>query len=166
MHEPIADEILRAIRKILRQTAEHSRHLARHGDLSISQLLCLRKVAESTKAKPLTVADVAAGVQLSNATVSRILDRLEAAGLIVRERGTADRRKVFLRLTPLGKRRIKRLPTPLQEQFLERLDQLRAGEQRALLTALERIVQLMGAAEMNAAPMLTAETDVKPSDHA
>ena len=84
-NESIADDILIAIRRILRKTAEHSRQLSRDGDLSVPQLLCLRKVSEATKADPVTVAEVAASVQLSDATVSRILDRLEKAELIVRE---------------------------------------------------------------------------------
>ena len=118
---PVAEGVLRAIRRILQRTADHSRQLARDGGLSVPQLLCLRKVAESTKSKPVTVTDVASAVHLSNATVSRILDRLESSHLILRERGTIDRRKVFLWITSLGKRRIKSLPTPLQVQFLDRL---------------------------------------------
>lgn len=159
--EPIADDILRAIRRILWKTAEHSRQLAREGDLSVPQLLCLRKVAESTKAEPVTVAEVATAVQLSNATVSRILDRLEKAELIVRDRSTVDRRKVFLWLTAAGKRRLKKLPTPLHEQFLARLKKLRKMEQRALLASLEQIVEMMGAEDLDAAPMLMPGTDAK-----
>ena len=159
--DAIADEILRAVRRILRKTAEHSRQLAREGDLSVSGLLCLRRVAESTKSEPVTVAQVAKAVQLSNATVSRILDRLELAELIFRERSTVDRRKVFLWLTPKGKRRVKRLPTPLHEQFLARLTKLCKSEQRALLASLQRIVEMMGAADLDVAPLLTPETDVK-----
>lgn len=159
--EPIADDILRAIRRILRKTAEHSRQLAREGDLSVPQLLCLRKVAESTKVEPVTVAEVANAVQLSNATVSRILDRLEKAELIVRERGTVDRRKVYLSLTPAGKRRVNKLPTPLHEQFLARLTELGKVEQSALLASLEQIVEMMGAEELDAAPMLMPGADAK-----
>lgn len=161
-NDPVADEILRAVRRILQKSAEHSRQLAREGDLSVSQLLCLRKVAESTKAAPVTVAQVASSVQLSTATVSRILDRLESSQLLLRERGTDDRRKVYLWLTPLGKQRIKKLPTPLQEEFLTRLSELSASEQRALLKSLEQIVEMMGAADLDVAPMLTSEADVKP----
>jgi len=161
VEEPIADEVLRAIRRILRKTAEHSRQLAREGDLSVPQLLCLRKVAESTKAEPVTVAEVANAVQLSNATVSRILDRLGEAELIIRERSTVDRRKVFLWLTAAGKRRLKKLPTPLHEKFLTRLKRLRKAEQSALLSSLEQIVEMMGAEELDAAPVLMPGTDAK-----
>lgn len=159
----IADEILRAIRRILRKTAEHSRQLARReGNLSVPQLLCLRHVAESTKTGEVTAGEVAAAVQLSNATVSRILDKLESAELIVRERSNVDRRKVFLRLSDNGKQRVKSLPTPLHDQFLARLTRLGAREQQDLLASLERVVEMMEAEDMDAAPVLTPELDVKP----
>jgi DNA-binding MarR family transcriptional regulator len=161
--EPIADNILRAIRRILRKTAEHSRHLAREGDLSVPQLLCLREVAKSKQKQAVTVAEVAKAVQLSIATASRILDRLESAELIRRERSSEDRRKVYLKLTASGRRKITRLPTPLQEQFLANLSILPAKEQEQLLSSLERIVEMMGASDMDASPMLTPVADVKPS---
>jgi len=78
--DPLADNILRAIRRILRKAAEDRQQLALDGDLSVSELLCLRRVAAATTAHPITVAGVASAVQLSNATVSRISDRLDAAG--------------------------------------------------------------------------------------
>ncbi|MEQ9379833.1 MAG: hypothetical protein RJP95_03145, partial [Pirellulales bacterium] len=56
----------------------------------------------------------------------------------------------------------KRLPAPLHEQFLTRLSKLHLLEQRALLTSLEKVVELMGAADLDAAPMLTPEANVKP----
>jgi len=129
----------------------------------VPQLLCLRKVSESTKAEPVTVAEVAASVQLSDATVSRILDRLEKAGLILRERSTGDRRKVFLRLTAAGKKRIKKLPTPLHEQFLNCLTKLPKKQQLSLLASLEQIVDMMGAADLDVAPLLTPGAEIKPT---
>lgn len=159
--ESIADDILRAIRRILRATAQHSRNLGRDGNLSVPQLLCLRKISESTRERPVTVAAVAAAVQLSNPTVSRILDRLESAQLVTRERSTSDRRSVVLSLTPQGKRCLKRLPPALHEQFLSRLHKLPKRRQRELLAALQQIVELMGAGELDAAPLLTPETNVE-----
>src|SRR5690606_41649554 len=60
----------------------------------------------------ITVALVSARVQLSPATVSRILDRLVKADLVIRERGKRDRRRVKLALTPAGYERFQTLPTP------------------------------------------------------
>ena len=159
----IADEILRAIRRILRKTAEHSRQLANEGSLSIPQLLCLRCVGDAQQQDPATVAGIAECVQLSTATVSRILDRLEHAGLVARRRSGSDRRKVFVSLTALGSKKIHQLPPLLQEEFLAKLLRLDPAEQKKLLSALEQIVEMMGAASMDAAPLLSPESEVSRS---
>jgi DNA-binding MarR family transcriptional regulator len=155
----IADDILRAIRRILRKTAEHSRQLASDGDLSVPQLLCLRCVADAPRKYPATVAGVADSVQLSKATVSRIFDRLEQAGLVSRTRSASDRRKVFVSLTALGRKKVRQLPPLLHEEFLAKLRRLNQSEQRKLLSALEQIVDMMGAASLDAAPLLAPETE-------
>ncbi len=157
----LADEILKSLRRILRRTAEYSRHLSQEAGLSIPQMLCLRSIGSAAAAQEMTVARIAEAVQLSSATVSRILDRLEADGLVVRQRSPADRRRVCLSLTPAGRRRLKKLPAPLQENFLARLQRLELDEQRELLESLRSIVQMMDAADLEAAPMLTPGADVK-----
>lgn len=150
----VADDVLRAIRRILRKTSEHSRQLSRQAGLSVPQVLCLRCIANADAGDEVTVVMVSQSVQLAPATVSRILDRLEDAGLVVRERRSRDRRKVCLSLTELGRRQIDNLPTPLQEQFVSRLLSLDAQEQRQLLRSLEKVVEMMEASDMDAAPVL------------
>lgn len=160
----IADEALRAIRRILRRTSEYSRQLSRESGLTMPQLLCLRFIAEASSADvstETTVAMVSQAVQLAPATVSRILDRLEDAGLVVRERRSQDRRKVCLSLTELGRQQVEKLPTPLQEQFVERLGALPSDEQRRLLGALRKVVEMMEASQLDAAPVL--EPGAEPS---
>jgi len=56
------------------------------------------------------------------------------------------------------------LPVPLQEMFLRRLSALGTEERTMLLESLQRIAQLMEASDIDAAPMLTPEVDVKLSD--
>ncbi len=156
-NETIGFEILRAIRRILRRTSEHSRSIGRHSGVSVPQMLCLKAIADLPDA---TVAKVAEMVQLSAPTVSRILDRLERDGYLIRERSTCDRRKVCLSLTDFGQRKLENLPMPLQQQFLERLQELDEAEVRQLLASLECIVQLMGAGDIDASPMLTPQVEV------
>ena len=50
----------------------------------------------------LTVKAVGERLSLDSGTLTPLLKRLEAAGLIRRERGRADERQVFLHLTPAG----------------------------------------------------------------
>ena len=111
-----------------------------------------------------TVVMVAKRLELSPATVSRVVDRLARATLVTRERRAKDRRKVCLSLTASGVDRFQTLPVPLQEMFLRRLSALETEERTMLLESLQRIAQRMEASEIDAAPMLTPEVDVKLSD--
>ena len=148
------ERILRALRRIIRKTSDHSRQLGRETGLSVPQSLCLRVIAAARPGEEVTVVRVATAIQLAPATVSRLLDRLEEAELVVRERRSQDRRKVCLRLTPQGRRRLRGLPPLLQEQFTHRLQALSQRKQDELLRALETIVELMEAVELDAAPVL------------
>lgn len=153
-------QILKAIRRIIRRTSEHSRRVSREGDLTIPQMLCLRSVDELSVEGEVTAVLIAEAIQLSTPTVSRIMDRLEQEKLVKRERDKKDRRRVCITLTPGGRKRIAQLPVPVQEQFLDRLDQLDPVERLGLLKALERVVELMDAEGMDAAPVLTPELHV------
>lgn len=158
----LAYEILRSLRKILRKTSQHSRQISRQSGMSVPQLLCLKAIGEADKTTDVTAAIVAQTVHLSAPTVTRIVDRLEEAQFVERTAHPSDRRKNCLSLTSLGKKRLEKLPTPLQEEFLDRLKKLRRAERAELLQSLERIVEMMEAEDIDAAPMLTPEVDVKP----
>lgn len=157
--QELAHEVLRAIRRIVRRIAEHSHVMAGEIGLTVPQLMCLKAVGE-LDGEP-TVAMVAERVQLSSATVSRIVERLVRAGLVLRERGLVDRRRVRLSLSDAGAKQFETLPTPLQEEFVERLAQLPEDERRVLLGSLHRIAELMQAEDLDASPILTVEQDVR-----
>ncbi len=159
-------QILRAIRRIIRRTSEHSRSVGRQGGISVPQMLCMKAIADFPETSEVTVALVAESVQLSAPTVSRILDRLEKNGYITRVRASSDRRKVCVSLTDEGWMRIEKFPAPLHEQFLHRLEKLDPVERLGLLKALERIVELMDAEGIDAAPVLTPELEVDPNANA
>ena len=156
-------QILRAIRRIIRRTSEHSRAVGKHSGVSVPQMLCLKAISEFPADTEVTVAMAAEAVQLSAPTVSRILDRLEKGGYVARERNSKDRRRVCVSLTEEGWQRIDNLPTPLHEQFLKRLETLDPIECLGLLKALERTVELMDAGDIDAAPLLTPELEVGPN---
>jgi DNA-binding MarR family transcriptional regulator len=158
----VAEEILRTIRQLIRRVSEHSKFLSREAGLTLPQLICLKAIGElEDQSTDVTVAQVSDRVQLSPATVSRIIDRLETSSLVSRERSRVDRRRVSLTLTPGGYERFQTLPIPLQETFVRRLSALPEPERLRLLAALRRIAELMEASDIDAAPMLTPEGDVK-----
>lgn len=160
----IAHEVLRTIRQIVRKVSEHSKAMYREVGLTVPQLMCLKAIGDlEDDSDEVTVVMVAKQLDLSPATVSRIIDRLTRANLVVRERRARDRRKVCLSLTASGLERFQTLPVPLQELFVRRLGDLPSEERSALLQSLRRIAELMEATEIDAAPMLTPEVDVKSS---
>ena len=71
--------------------------------------------------------------------ITRLLDRLEAAGLVTRERCHEDRRRVLCRITKQGLAVLAKADGPLDAIERERLHRLNAGELAALAAALERI---------------------------
>src|SRR5690606_8500898 len=92
---------------------------------------------------------------LSQGTVTGILERLEARGLVSRTRDPGDRRRHRIELTPLGGETIVSAPSPLQEDFIARLSALPEGEQAMIDWVLSRVVDMMEASNLDAAPMLS-----------
>ncbi len=161
----IAHDVLRVIRQIVRKIGAHSKQLSSEIGMTVPQLMCLKAIGEleETGETEITVMAVGKRVQLSAATVSRIVDRLVRVDLVCRERTAQDRRKVCLTLTTSGMERFQSLPIPLQEKFVERLAELPENERLHLLDSLRRLASLMDAEQMDAAPILHPG-DVLPRD--
>ena len=70
--------------------------------------------------------------------MTRLLDRMEARGLVSRARGTVDRRVVTVRLTDAGRRMVDALDAPVRELHARQLGHLSPEELQALSTLLER----------------------------
>ena len=69
-----------------------------------------------------TAAVLARGMDCDTGSMTRMLDRLEAKGLIVRTRSTDDRRRVQLELTPDGRRLADRLVEAIVKVLNRHLD--------------------------------------------
>lgn len=132
--------ILRALRRITRSIALHSRQLAAVSHITAPQLMCLRTVIQLG---PLTATAISREIHVSPSTVVGILDRLEDKGLVRRERGREDRRTVFVTVTPAGIELAHEAPSPLQKHLADALNALPELEQATITLSLERIVALM-----------------------
>lgn len=138
------DQVLGALRRIIRATDRYSRHLNQSDGVTAPQLLILQTLESR---KELTMGEIAREVSLGPGTVTSILDRLQKRGLIERRRGARDKRRVYARLTDAGRSMIHHTPLPLQEAFRERFARLREGEQTAILKSLEQVAAMMNADE-------------------
>lgn len=143
MHKNIHEEaILRSLRRIQRANELYSRQLAQSHNLTGPQLLCLRYLSSQPQS---TASAIAREIAVSQATITGILDRLERRDLLLRQRCTQDKRRVWVTLTPQGRDLILAAPSGLQQGFLARLGQLSAQEQAQIRDTLEKITAMMEA---------------------
>ncbi|MCK9511934.1 MAG: MarR family transcriptional regulator [Pigmentiphaga sp.] len=142
--------IMRALRRITRAIALHSKQLAACNNITAPQLICLRTVIASG---PMTATAISREIHVSPSTVVGILDRLEEKGLITRERGREDRRIVFVSATQEGVQLVEDAPSPLQKTLADGLNALPELEQATITLALERIVDLVEVRDPAAAPV-------------
>ena len=145
------EEVLVALRRVIRATDLHSKHLAKTTGLTAPQILLLQTIRDKGDA---TIGELANQISLSQATVTSILDRLEKKELVYRERSTEDKRKVHAFLTDLGTETLKEAPLPLQDQFTREFGDLQKWEQTMIISSLQRIAQMMDAQHIDAAPVL------------
>ena len=145
------DEVLVALRRIIRATDLHSKQLSKTSGLTAPQLLILQTLRQH---EALTVGEVARHVSLSQATVTTIIDRLEKRGYVVRERSTVDKRKVYVSLTDEAGRILLDAPKPLQDSFINQFQDLHDWEQSMILASLERVAHMMDAQHIDASPVL------------
>jgi len=71
--------------------------------------------------------------------VTRLLDRMERSGLVVRTRGNDDRRLVSTRITTAGMELVNSLDAPVAELHQRQLGHLSVQELRSLIDTLTRV---------------------------
>ncbi len=145
------EEVLVALRRVIRATDLHSKHLAKTTGLTTPQVLLLQTIRNNEQ---VTIGKLAEDISLSQATVTTILDRLEKRALVYRERSKDDKRKVHAHLTERGVEVLKDAPIPLQEHFAQRFGELDEWEQTMIISSLQRVAHMMKAQDIDASPVL------------
>jgi len=145
------EEVLVALRRVIRATDLHSKHLAKTTGLTAPQILLLQTIRDKGE---VTISELANKVSLSQATVTSILDRLEKRSLVYRERSKEDKRKVHAYLTDEAMEVLKEAPIPLQEHFARQFSDLQDWEQTMIISSLQRVAQMMDAQHIDASPVL------------
>ena len=146
------EELFIALRRITRAIDLHSKKLQRETGLTTSQLLVLEAVVKLDTSTP---SNIAKEVQLSQATVTNLVDRMERNNLVLRQKSIADKRVVEVQLTEKGRGMVELAPEPLQAGFLREYRKLERWEQHQLISSIQRIAVLMDAEDIDASPILT-----------
>ncbi len=145
------EEVLIALRRVIRATDLHSKYLAKTTGLTAPQILVLQSIRDKGQ---ITIGELASEISLSQATVTTILDRLEKRNLVYRERSEEDKRKVHAYLSDQAMETLKNAPIPLQDHFARQFVDLHEWEQTMIISALQRVAQMMDAQHIDASPVL------------
>ncbi|MBM9596367.1 MarR family winged helix-turn-helix transcriptional regulator [Roseitranquillus sediminis] len=145
------DQSLIAIRRILRSTQTYGRELARAAGLTPVQIRVLQIVAETGAATP---KDISQRMRVSPPTMTSLLDRLAAKGMVERQKSEVDRRQKNVVITRAGRDAVHRAPDPLQQRYVSQFESLQDWEQAMIVAALERVAAMLDATDFDAAPVL------------
>jgi DNA-binding MarR family transcriptional regulator len=106
--------VLREVRRMTAQSVLISQAVSERFGLSSSDLECLDLALLSGGA---TAGEFAKATGLTTGAITGVIDRLERAGYVRREKDPADRRKVVVRARPAMTRRIAPLYDSLQREM-------------------------------------------------
>src|SRR5262249_48166899 len=110
----LAAEVGRLYPAVYRRFAV-SRHAMPGAGITLRMLGVLQHLMASG---PLTLGELALHLNLSKATTTELVDRLEARGLVDRMHDERDRRRIFLWLTEAGRVRAAAHPRVLEDEAL------------------------------------------------
>ena len=130
------ERLARAVGRLRRDmTARVTRVMAGQG----APLVQWQLIAAITREGLHSQVALAARVSMDPAGTSRVLDELERAGLVKRERDAGDRRRVSVALTAKGNRWYARVRDLVYAELAPVFEELSAAEARQLEALLSRI---------------------------
>jgi DNA-binding MarR family transcriptional regulator len=132
-----AETWLRIVQVHDRITRRVDSALHREHQLSLTGFEALRRIAESPGERA-SMGEVADAIGLSRAGVTSTIDRLLAEGLVLRERGGADKRLLHACLTPAGRTRVQEA-TRTHDDLLTHLLTLLGDDAGVVTDALARV---------------------------
>jgi DNA-binding MarR family transcriptional regulator len=134
------EQVMLALRAIMREVDLHSRFLIRHYGLTGPQLIILSRLATFGA---MSITQLSHAVNLGQATMTGVLERMEQKNLILREKSSQDKRKVVVRLTDDGRTILEKAPPMLHETFTHRFNELENWERSLIVSCLQRVAVMM-----------------------
>jgi DNA-binding MarR family transcriptional regulator len=141
-------EVLDAVRHIVQALHESSRRAELQFGVSGAQLFVLQRLSESPAA---SLNELAARTHTHQSSVSAVVTKLVARGLVRRSKSSGDGRCLELSLTPAGHRLVQRAPHAAQDRLIAAVNKLSMPRRAVLadvLTDLARAVSGVRRAEM------------------
>lgn len=149
-NDAVVKEIVVAIRRLIRAVSIDSVKMSRQFSLTAPQSGVLRSLSRSG---PVSSADLSRELCVTPSNITGIIDRLEKKGLVQRTRKEGDRRVSLIQLTEAGEHLSRGLPDPIESRLISGLSELAPGEVKKLNKALQRIIDILDAKEVEDAPL-------------
>lgn len=135
---PITERLTYLINSLNKQIENDLDERLRPGGIPVEQFRILEVLDAS---EPCSMGEIAAQSLIEAPTLTKIIDRMVAAGYVYRAPDANDRRRVLILTAPGGKALFKRLrgvSSANEKQLLAHLQDEKASELRALLRELIR----------------------------
>ncbi len=156
-------DILIDIRKIVRSINLESKRVQRDFGISIPQLLCLGHINRA-EGKVATHSELMKLLSLNSSTVTGIINRLEKKHLLKRLPKAGDKRVTYIGITKEGSTIVEKSPDILHDQLAKKIKSLPVSTQQKVKDALSIIVQAMDIEKIDAAPVITINEPIEPSN--
>jgi DNA-binding MarR family transcriptional regulator len=137
-------DVANRLRPVILQITRHLRREAHAEGITGGQASLLAQIRTNPE---LGVRDLAGREGVSAPAMTRYLDRMEKAGLVVRTRSVEDARRIRLALTPKGVRALRSVRQRRTAWLAKRLDGLSPQELATVDRAIEPLLRLVEDAE-------------------
>lgn len=133
--DEMTERIAAVMQRVIAQSVLTNERIARGVGLNVVDTQTLGMIMQSPT--PMTAGEVSTATQLPTSTTTRVLDRLEAAGLIARATSPTDRRKVVITSRP----KVYEVMGEAYGEILEQVAAMHEGFTVAELEVVERYLE-------------------------
>jgi DNA-binding MarR family transcriptional regulator len=143
-----------ALRRIVRFLRLADRDVEAACEISAAQLFVLNTLVDHPAS---SLSEIAGRSLTDQSSVSTVVSRLVARGLVKRSVSRTDRRRAELRITAAGVRMVQRAPRAPQTTVISAIREMTPAKRADLVRALEGLATVIGANEV--APRMLFEDD-------
>jgi DNA-binding MarR family transcriptional regulator len=136
-----AERVMNALRRLVRALRSSTVAVERGSGISGAQLFVLRALVDSPGQ---SLRELVAHTLTSQSTVSEVVAKLVAAGLVARRTAEQDGRRAVLSATAKGRALSRSSPPPVQVDLVAGLGVLPPGMRRTLAEGLEQWLRAAG----------------------
>jgi DNA-binding MarR family transcriptional regulator len=136
-----AREVMDAIRRLVRLLRVFDRDAQKTAGLSAAQVFVLQQLRSGKQA---SINDLARRTCTDQSSVSVVVAKLVAAGLISRRQSRRDRRSALVAITPQGRTLLRASPPAAQERLIAALAKMRPDSRHRLALLLRDLIRKTG----------------------